>query len=312
MKRFIKAISVHSILILILFVLSIIILGNIDSLRRNFLYYRIGSYGHMYTRLKDFDTIKNVDILFLGSSHSYRGFDPRIFKDSGYKIFNLGSSRQTPIQTEFLIENYLDSIQAKFVIIETFPLMFCDNGIESSLDIISNSKVSFKSLKLALKQNSLIVYNTLIYSLYRDVLLNEKEIFSEARQKENDVYIKGGFVEKEMAFFKVRDYNKQSWEFNMKQFEALADLVDRLKETGTKFIFIQAPLTSVLYNSYDNNDEFDHKISQFGLYHNFNDKIQLVDSLHFYDANHLNQEGVELFNQEIIRVLENELNSKIY
>ena len=50
--------------------------------------YRIGSYGHMYSRLSDIKNHGDVDILFLGSSRACRGFDTRVFKDNGYKTFN--------------------------------------------------------------------------------------------------------------------------------------------------------------------------------------------------------------------------------
>lgn len=43
----------------------------------------------------DLRKLNNCDILFLGSSHCYRGFDPRVFKNIGYNIFNLGTSSQT-------------------------------------------------------------------------------------------------------------------------------------------------------------------------------------------------------------------------
>jgi hypothetical protein len=42
------------------------------------LFYRIGSFGHMYSRINELKTIKDVDILIIGSSHAYQGFDTRI------------------------------------------------------------------------------------------------------------------------------------------------------------------------------------------------------------------------------------------
>ena len=52
----------------------------------------------MYLRKIDADTTINIDVLVLGSSHAYRGFDPRIFKKAGIKLFNFGSSGQTLLQ----------------------------------------------------------------------------------------------------------------------------------------------------------------------------------------------------------------------
>ena len=50
-----------------------------------------GSPGHMFTRLREVRERKNVDVLILGSSHAFRGFDPRIFAQN---IGNAFSVRQ--------------------------------------------------------------------------------------------------------------------------------------------------------------------------------------------------------------------------
>ena len=40
----------------------------------------MGCYGHTFTRMQDAQKTKNVDVLIVGSSHAYRGVDPRILK----------------------------------------------------------------------------------------------------------------------------------------------------------------------------------------------------------------------------------------
>ena len=58
-----------------------------------------------------------------------------------------------------------------------------------------------------------------------------------------------------------------------------------------------------MYKSFTNNQEFNNMIKEFGAYYNFNEKPFLNDTLHFYDKDHLNQEGVTLFNQKLIELL---------
>jgi hypothetical protein len=265
----------------------------------------------MYSRLRDLDTTSNIDILFLGSSHSYRSFDTRIFYLDGLSTFNLGSSFQTPIQTEYLVEMYLNQLNPQLVVIETSSASFCDTGVESSLDIISNSKINLYSLKLAARTNRLIVYNTLLYSLYRDIFYKEKEVFVQNSRRNNDTYIKGGFVEKDLSTFGYRHYKDKDWSFNEKQFTAFARLIKLLNKQNIEFLMVQAPITSSLYNSYSNNFEFDNRLAQFGTYLNFNDLNFLDDSIHFYDDNHLNQTGVTIFDSLFINILKEEF-SHIY
>ena len=51
--------------------------------------------GLTYKKFQDFDKNEKYDIIILGSSHAYRGYDPVIFESYGYKIYNLGTSAQT-------------------------------------------------------------------------------------------------------------------------------------------------------------------------------------------------------------------------
>lgn len=117
MSRFLRNVFLFAVIVIITYPLLIFLSGYlpISNVLKLNLNYRIGSYGHMFTRINEVKQLdSNVDILFLGSSHSYRGFDPRNFKDK--KTFNLGSSSQTPIQTKILLERYLDNINPKTVI----------------------------------------------------------------------------------------------------------------------------------------------------------------------------------------------------
>ncbi|MCX6267461.1 MAG: hypothetical protein NTW16_08910 [Bacteroidetes bacterium] len=126
---------------------------------------KTGEGGYTHTRMKEMKTIGHVDILVIGSSHAYRGFDPRIFASKGIKIFNLGSSAQTPIQTEILVKEHIDRLKPKLVIFEVFPGVFTNDGVESSLDLITNSDINIGTVMMTLRINNLITYNA-FYSMF--------------------------------------------------------------------------------------------------------------------------------------------------
>ena len=44
-------------------------------------------------------------------------------------------------------------------------------------------------------------------------------------------------------------------------------------------------------------------MTKYSTYYNFNKIVTLNDSLHFYDSHHLNQNGVEIFNKRLIKIL---------
>ena len=266
--------------------------------------YKIGSYGHMNSRIKEIPDYPDVDILILGSSHAYRGFDPRMFAEEGLLVFNLGSSAQTPIQTKVLLRRYLEELNPKLVIYEVYPGTFSSDGVESALDILANDDNDFLSIQMSLKINNIKVYNTLIYALFNDIFSLERD-FIEDKIKGSDIYIEGGFVENALAYNKNAAEQKPSaWNLNQNQLSAFEDILSALNENGIEVVLIQAPITSNRYNAYLNNAEIDQYFRGLGYYFNFNEMMNLSDHDHFYDSHHLNQNGVELFNQEVLTILD--------
>jgi hypothetical protein len=303
MNRFIKSILSFSVFSLSWYVLCIIGWGEYapDLFKKN-LNYPIGSYGHMYSRLQEIKDVRDVDILILGSSHAYRGFDPRIFKEYGLNTFNLGSSGQSHLQTTLLLRRYLDKIQPRLIIYEVYPQVFSLDGVESALDISATDQNDLESIKMALSQNHVKVYNALIYGFYRDIFRKDSH-FKEDRIKGEDIYIEGGFVEKKPQALGPIEFVSGSWKLSGKQFGFFENALLLIQERNIPVILVQAPITHSMYGSFANNHEFDDKMREYGTYYNFNELMKLNDQLHFYNADHLNQTGVELFNRKLIEVL---------
>ena len=129
-----------------------------EKIKKN-LKYKEDSF--LRAKLSEIDKFHDVDILFVGSSHAYRSFDPRLFSAAGFKTFNLGSSAQTPINTEVILDRYLERLNPKTVIYEVYPETFCSDGVESTVDIISSDHISYDLFSLACCQNDIKVYNVL-------------------------------------------------------------------------------------------------------------------------------------------------------
>lgn len=271
MKYFLKSILAFSAFLVVTYSMLIFLWGNFapQGLKPN-LNYRIGSYGHMFSRLQELKTIGEVDLLFLGSSHAYRGFDPRVFKkelSKNIEGFNLGSSGQTPIQTEVLLARYLNKLNPKTVIYEVYPGTFSSDGVESSLDIISNDINDLNSVKMAMSINHIKTWNTLIFGFFQDLFdLNSK--FIEPKQKGKDKYVSGGYVEKEVSHFNDLKYKKKLWRFNQSQFDAFEKCLSVIRKKNIRMIFVYAPITTALYNSYANNNTFDNMMLRYGEYYN--------------------------------------------
>ena len=307
MKYFIKTLLKFLLFVTIVYIFLLCVLGFIISEQKEFnLLFIKRNSGFLYSRINEVKKTKNIDILFVGSSHTYRGFDTRIFKVNGYKTFNLGSSNQTPIQTNTLIKRYVDKLNPELVIYEVYPLPFSLDGVESSLDLLSNENIDKNTFYELFKINNIKVYNTFIYSLCRQFLgLNKNKI-------ENDVYfedkyITGGYVERKLVLNKeLKPQERKVIIFNDKQFDSFISSLQILKRKKIKYILVQAPVTKVLYNSIINNNQIDSIFHSKGKYYNFNNLIKLSDTNDFYDKGHLNQHGVIKFNNNIIQILKND------
>lgn len=301
MIRFLKHSVLYAIVVSLLYVLFIMLWGSFLSidLNTNMVFKQRG--GHLHTRISEIPNYRNIDILFVGSSHAYRGFDPRIFDKAGLSSFNLGSSSQAPVQSLVLLKKYLNHIQPKCVVFEICPQVFSSDGVESSLDIISNDTIDWHSTKMVFEINNFKTYNTFIYSAVRQYFKLDKN-FIEEKTIGKDTYISGGYVQrKEQAFDGSHDTIK--YEIKEEQWYAFVEVIELLKNEGIVVVLVQAPVSSFEYSKFNNHSLFDSTMSSYTRYYNFNTILNLDDSLHFYDSHHLNQKGVEIFNNTLIELL---------
>ena len=268
--------------------------------------YPVAGYAHMYSRIAEVKQTKDIDILFLGASFAYRGFDPRIFKQYGYKTFNLGSSNQTPIQTKLLLDRYLRTLNPKMIVLEVAPRSFMFDGVESSLDVIANDEIDLKTLKMALTLNNVRTYNTLIYGYFRQIFNINKGITEDAA-KGDDLYIPGGFVEKKVIYNRdFSDNPAMRWVPIPYQIESFESILKLIRKHNIRLFLVQAPLTQAENEIFEADQELidNYFLSKTSNYFNFNRILKLNDSLHFIDSRHLNQHGVVVFNREVIRKIQ--------
>ena len=304
MKHFLKRLLLFSVFVLFAYPALLYFWGEAVSQRyKPNVKYRKGSYGHMFSRLQEARKIKDTDILFLGSSHTYRGFDPRIFEKHGFESFNLGSSSQTPLQTKMLMKRYLAKMHPELIIYEVYPWGFVSDGVESSIDIISNDYIDKNTLKMTLSVNHITVYNSLIFAYIKENV-NPNTVFKEQKKRYSDTYISGGYVEKELSFYEGPEETKKiRWSLNEKQWEAFSEIIQTFRERNIPYLLVYAPVSPSRYNSFVDYSDYRKKISQYGDFIDFNKMNIWNDSLHFYDAHHLNQKGTERFNDTLISIL---------
>lgn len=309
MKKFLKNILLFLLFFVVAYPIGVCITGEIAPYYfRKSLSYNIGGYGFLHSKIKEIDKYKNPDVLIVGTSHAYRGFDNRILKSNGITTFNLASSMQTPIQTNVIFKRYLEKICPKLIVYDVNPEVFNNDGIEAGLDLISNDYVSFDTFKMAVKINDIKVYNTLIFAAYKQ-FFDANKSFKESRYKNEDTYISGGYVEKKLKYNKVRNfYRPEFFKFNDFQLEYFKGNIEIIKNKNIPFVLIHTPIAKNLYVSKKNYNKIDSLMNKLSnnRYYDFNTLIQLSDTLDFYDSNHLNSIGVRKFDDFFIQFMKKE------
>ena len=230
----------------------------LKKLPRN-LDYQLGLWGHMLTRTREARQTRDVDILFLGSSHAYRSFDPRLFAQAGFKTFNLGSSQQSHLQTRVLLQRYLRQLNPKIVFYEVYPAVFAVDGVESALDLIANDRNDRHSFRMALVIRHLKVYHVLLFGFFRDFFhLNDP--VQEPLRRGPDTYIPGGFVHRKISYFtpSSRKSSPKFWRPRPDQTAAFEENLRLLRAHGCRIILIQAPWPRSESNRFRRRQRFDN------------------------------------------------------
>jgi hypothetical protein len=301
MKVFIKNIMIFAGFAGAIYLILILSVGTVKPTTLKNLNYVFGEGGHLHSRLGELDKVKQTDILFLGSSHAYRSYDVRKFRQLGYSVFNLGSNSQTPVQTEYFLQRNLSRLNPKLVVLVIQPEQFNSDGVESVTDLVSNSRMNSNLLKMALNTENIKVYNTLIYSMFRQIAGRNEDYTQPARRKD-DMYISGGYVQTNRSYRSAKHYAKTHYTFSQEQLSAFRRSIETLKERNIKFVMVRNPVTKKSYEMVTNNKEVDSVFSSLGEYYNFNNYLKLPNK-YFYDDRHLNQSGVNIFNAKLIERL---------
>jgi len=305
MKRFVRSLLLFVLLFVLIYPVALLLWGMSGSrLLYSNLSYRIATDGHLFSRLQEVKTVDSLDVLIVGSSHAFREIDTRLFALRGIRAFNLGSSSQTPLQTQVLMERYLDKVQPRLILYDVYPYFFTTDGVESALNLIACDRNDAYSFAMARRINSLKVYQTLFYAAFRDLFrLNAHH--SEAPVIGADSYISGGYVERAMAHFRPEPapLSQKEYAFREAQFAAFDQILAMFKSRGIDYILIDAPVTRPLYDSYTNRPDFKERMQREGLFIDFNQELQLNDSLHFYDADHLNPDGVKIYVEKLLDII---------
>lgn len=274
-----------------------------------------GEFDRSLLRFREAETAEPVDMVFLGSSHTYRGFDPRIMADANVAAFNLGSSAQTPLNSHRLLQRYIGNLQPQVVVLEMYWGVFeSTDGSEASINIACNAPASLDFLAMTLQSKDVRTVNSVLTnyaSRIRFPLETAKQI-----DYGNDVYVMGGYSEthrKSTAAQEVKKLKPYTSSIAPIQLHYLDKIRVLCEENNATLVLVRTPVTTEYFNALSNLNEVTEPMLQYAaahqlVFHDFNEDVQqgtlqLQTGRDFYDKNHLGQSGVDRFNAHFISFL---------
>jgi len=256
-----------------------------------------GMYGTTYNMLRDAEATKNVDILVIGASDAYRGYDPRIFKEYGIDVFNMGSSSQTPKQTELLLDKYLTDINPKLILYEVSPVCMTLDGVESTLDLMVNEFDQELTAKLVFNNPDILLFNSFLYSVIKNNLtpgFKKSKVFNSPEES----YISRGFVETKMKFNKLMKIDSLVWKPSGAQLKKFDKVLAIAQKHGKKVLLVNA--NSITDRFFSNSKSIDSFFNSKTDFIDMNANITLNDTTDYFDNSHLNSKGLRSMNSFFI------------
>ncbi len=286
-----------SIYIMIMFVLSRIKLNNVPLIYQTNDFY-IFKGGDTHTKFLDFNEDKGYDVIFVGSSRTYRGYDPEIFEMNGLTTWNLGSGNQTIDISTQIIKNYITPQNCKMLMVDLYPLALSGNPIESSSDLITNISKNSAALDIAINMKDSRALNLFVTRIC-NFDLNPISKASDYKGKGfciNQETYPEQYLEQPSLDSKIGDISAE----NLKKLESLLaycskkniNLVLVISPT-TKF-YTKELLDVFLSSTKPIIDKYNITLLDYSK------KLNLNTKDFFYDADHMNYQGVKIFNKKLI------------
>ena len=282
-----------------------------------------------------YDLPKNsLDMVFLGSSHSYCTFDPENFDSVlGTSSYQLGMPLQHMDSTYFTLLEVLNYQKPKKVVVEVYWDML-DDEFELTqagylFQVLRNTELEKQYIKEVFPLSQKLMYDTDIFRYQADYFAYRNSKFKKSLEFKYGVYTPA--TEKQEGVKKYRskgytycNYNMlpdemdktnqfkgldgKDWKINETQKKYLQKLIDTCKERGIEVIMTTAPIAPVSYD-YISNYECIHDVFQkiadennltyldFNL---VNAKEHILTNDNFRDDAHLNDSGVKIVDKYMI------------
>ncbi len=290
-------------------------------------------------RFEDFYALEenSLDMVFLGSSHSYCTFNPEIFDNNlGTNSFQLGMPLQHPDSTYYTLKEVLNYQKPKVVVMEVyFDLLKNDfelNQVKTLFQVLDNEDLKNEYIKEDFPLSEKVKYKTNILKYqadyfaykgneYNNKIKNKFNVKDKETKKQKGIeeyaskgYVYCNYTMLEDEYDKTNQFKNldgKDFEFSNTQKDFLIKIINLCKENDIELIFVTAPIANVSLDYIQNYDLIHNQIANFAKENNIfyidynliNKEENLLTNENFRDDAHLNDSGVKIVSNHFLDVL---------
>lgn len=270
---------------------------------------------------------KSLDMVFIGSSHSYCTFDPENFDSVlGTSSWQLGTPQQHYDTSLYVLKEVYKTQRPKLVVLELYWDMmdekFDMKQANSFFEAVNNEKIQADYVKNVFPLSEKVKYTLLPIRYQQDYFAYENnELEKKAEEKfgvhsreaaesnGTEYYLAKGYTYCDTVIpdseldetnqFKGVDGSK--WEADKTQLKYIEEFVSLCREYGSEVVFVTAPIANVSIDYIDNYENIHNTMADIAdsmgvKYLDFNE-VNMTEKLfeleNFRDDAHLNDSGVK-------------------
>lgn len=292
-------------------------------------------------RFDDFYALddNSLDMVFVGSSHSYCTFDPELIKKyTSLSSFQMGTPLQHPDTTYFELREILKTQHPQYVVMEVYWDMLDDNfelkQADSFFEVLKDDKLKKEYIKDVFPLSDKVKYALSPIRFQQDYFAYAANEMQKEIEKKYGVTKKAGEVQEGEEHYADRgyvlstqkmlksEYNEtnqfksldgKDWKMAKSQKKYLEKIISLCNKENIKLVFVTAPIADVSMGYIKNYENINKTISDFadnnGIpYLDFNmanKQEELFSNDNFRDDAHLNHSGVEIADKYFSKWFEN-------
>lgn len=281
----------------------------------------------------------SIDMVYIGSSHSYCTFDPEII-DSILKTssWQMGTPLQHYDTSYYVLREVLNYQKPKKVVLEIYWDILKDEfemkQANSFFEVLKNQELKDEYINKVFPINERIKYSLFPIRYQQDYFAYEANEIQNNLEEKYGVHKKALPEVKGTEYYRSRGYtycdiimpeneydetnqfkgfDGEDWEFNRTQKKYIEKIIELCKDEGIELYFVTAPVANVSMDYIENYDIVHNTVAEFAKendipyidYNIVNKEENLLTNENFRDDAHLNHSGVQIVDKHFAQWLMN-------